>query len=188
MIGRRIRDPHVDYAIVNDTKGGYLATQHLINRGHKNILLLNGPKYISSARERGAGYKKALRDNNIPLSNGLIREIFVTGEDLQQFINKIIDEGTRFSAIFAFSDLIAWETIYALNNRGLKVPEDIAIIGFDDIQSRLFFPIPLTTIGTINGRMSETAVKILMTKIQSIKKIPACNAVIDVDLVVRTTA
>ena len=54
LIGRRVRDPHVDYAIADDTKGGYLATQHLINRGHKNILLLNGPKYISSARERVA--------------------------------------------------------------------------------------------------------------------------------------
>jgi LacI family transcriptional regulator len=188
LIGRRVRDPHVDFVIVNDAKGGYLATQHLIKRGHKNILLLNGPKYISSARERGAGYKKALRDNAIPLSNDLIREIVVTGEDLQHFVNKIIDEGTRFSAIFAFSDLIAWETIFALNNRGLKVPEDVAIVGFDDIQSRLFFPIPLTTIGSINGRMSETAVKMLMTKIQSKKKIPACNAVVDVDLVVRNTA
>jgi Transcriptional regulators len=188
LIGRRIRDTRVDYAIVNDTKGGYLATQHLIHRGHKDILLLNGPKYISSARERGMGYKKAFRDNSIPLSDKLMREIFVTGEDLQQFVNKIIDEGTRFTAIFAFSDLIAWETIYALNNRGLKVPEDIAVVGFDDIQSRLFFPVPLTTIGTINGRMSETAVKILMTKIQSKKKIPACNAIVDVGLVVRKTS
>jgi LacI family transcriptional regulator len=187
LIGRRIRDPRVDYVIVNDTRGGYLATQHLINRGHKDILLLNGPKYISSARERGAGYTKALRDHRIPLSAKLIREIFVTGEDLQQFVNNILDEGVRFTAIFAFSDLIAWETIYALNNRGLKVPEDVAIVGFDDIQSRLFFPTPLTTIGTVKDRMSETAVKILMMKIRSKRKSAACNAVIDPCLVVRKT-
>jgi LacI family transcriptional regulator len=188
LIGRRIRDPHVDYVIVNDTKGGYLATQHLINRGHKDILLLNGPKYISSARERAAGYRKALRDNAIPLSDKLVREIVVTGEDLQHYVNRIIDEGTRFTAIFAFSDLIAWETIYALNNRGLNVPGDIAIVGFDDIQARLFFPVPLTTIGTVNGRMSETAVKILMTKIQSKRKVAPCNTVIDTCLVARETA
>ena len=188
LIGRRIQDPFVDYAIVNDTKGGYLATQHLINRGHKDILLLNGPKYISSAKERGAGYRKALRDNTIPLSNNLIHEIVVTGEDLEHYINKIIDEGIRFTAIFAFSDLIAWETIYALNKRGLKVPDDVAIVGFDDIQSRLFFPTPLTTIGTINGRMSDTAVKILMAKIQSEKKISPSHAIIDTGLVVRESA
>ncbi len=188
LIGRRIRDPHVDYVIVNDTKGGYLATQHLIKGGHKDILLLNGPKYISSARERGAGYRKAFRDNSLPVSNNLIREIFVTGDDLQHYVNNIIDEGTRFTSIFAFSDLIAWETIYALNNRGLKVPDDIAVVGFDDIQSRLFFPIPLTTIGTVNGRMSETAVKILMAKIQSERNVAPCTTVIDTCLVVRTTA
>jgi len=188
VIGRRTQDPRVDSVIVDDVKGGYLATQHLIRRGHKDVLLLNGPAYISSAKDRGDGYIKALQDYAIPLIPDLVREIVVTGEDLQEYINKIIDDGIRFSAIFAFSDLIAWETIYALNNRGLNVPEDIAIVGFDDIQSKLFFPIPLTTIGTINGRMSEAAVKILMAKIQSDKKIPPCNTVIDVGLVVRKTA
>lgn len=191
LIGRRALracDRGADHVIVNDVKGGYLATQYLIHRGHKDILLLNGPAYISSAKDRGAGYKKALQDNAIPYSPRLIREIVVTGEDLQEYINNIVDSGLRFTAIFAFSDLIAWETIYALNNRGLKVPEDIAIVGFDDIQSKLFFPIPLTTIGTVNGRMSETAVKILMAKIQSDTIIPPYNAVIDVGLVIRKTA
>jgi LacI family transcriptional regulator len=188
LIGRRGTDPRVDYVIVDDFKGGYLATQHLISRGHKDIVLLNGPNYISSAKERGAGYKKALLDAGVAFSKNLVHEIGVTGEDLQHYVNSIIDNGKPFTAMFAFSDLIAWETIYALNNRGLKAPEDIAIVGFDDIQSRLFFPIALTTIGTIGARMSETAVEILMKKIHGKGKVAPCHIVIDTQCVVRSTA
>ena len=77
LIGRRSQDPTVDYSIVDDTKGGYIATSHLIERGHKEILILHGPLYISSAKERFDGYKKALPEHDIPLSKKLVREISV---------------------------------------------------------------------------------------------------------------
>jgi LacI family transcriptional regulator len=187
LIGRHINDTSVDYAIVDDIKGGYLATAHLIDRGHSRILFLNGPLYISSAAERFEGYKKALREHGIAFSKKLVREITVTQGEVHHEVKKIMGQGVRFTAIFAFSDLIAWETIYALNTMGIRVPEDIGVAGFDDIQAKLFFPIPLTSIGTVKGRMSTSAVEILMKKIEGKNAKNYFNSVIDTCLVVRKT-
>jgi LacI family transcriptional regulator len=71
-------EPETDYVICNDFRGGYLATQHLIERGHRDILCLTGPGYISSARERLAGYQKALQEQGIDYCPDLIRETSVT--------------------------------------------------------------------------------------------------------------
>jgi Transcriptional regulators len=167
LMGRRFKESNSDYVVWNDVYGGYLATKHLIDLGHKRILLLNGPTYMSSASERFEGYKKALLENNIEPSDELVMEISTTSKESYKTVKKLIEADIKFTAIFAFSDFIAWEAIYTLNSLGYNVPKDIAVVGFDNIQSKLFFPVPLTTIDTQKTKTAQKVVDILLKKINS---------------------
>ncbi|HBE78727.1 MAG TPA: LacI family transcriptional regulator [Firmicutes bacterium] len=184
--GRRFEEePETDYVICNDLMGGYLATQHLIERGHRDILCLTGPSYISSARERLAGYQKALQESKINYNPILIREISVTAGECRQVVRKVLEEKIYFSAIFAFSDMIAWEAIYTLNQNSLNVPKDVAVVGFDNIQSRMFLPFPLTSISPSKKKMARRAVDVLLKKMHDPMTGQYFHEVIDPEIKVR---
>lgn len=185
LIGRYFKNIESDYVVCNDVEGGYLATKHLIEKGHKRILFLNGPGYISSAFERHEGYKKALSENGIQYESGLVHEIFITSGESSRIVRKILESGVEFTAVFAFSDMIAWETVYTLNKYGLNVPQDIAIVGFDNIQSKLSFPFPLTTVSTSKSKMSRRAVDILLKKINSKEEESYIKDVIETKVIIR---
>lgn len=187
LMGRRFAEYPADYVIWDDVKGGYLATSHLIERGHREILFLNGPKYISSAQDRLEGYKKALSENGIDFSDKLVKEIKITSKSCTEIIKKLINDGIKFTSVFAFSDLIAWETIEALNRLGYNVPQDIAVAGFDNIQSKLHLPFPLTTVSSPKVKMAHKAVEVLLNKINEKNGTKKNNHVIDTELVVRSS-
>ena len=86
----------------------------------QRILCLSGPSYISSAKERLAGYHQALYEAGIPLCPELIHEVQPVGEDLKEILTDSFALPGGFTAVFAFSDMIAWETIYQLNELGKK--------------------------------------------------------------------
>jgi LacI family transcriptional regulator len=178
-------EPETDYVVCNDFKGGYLATQHLIERGHREILCLTGPSYISSARERLAGYQKALQEKGIGYCPDLIRETSVTTGECRQVIKKALEEKVKFTAVFAFSDMIAWEAIYTLNRHGIRVPQDVGVIGFDNIQSRMYLPFPLTSISYSKKKMSRRAVDILLKKMNHPEPDRYFHEVIDPGIVIR---
>lgn len=185
LIGRYFKEIATDYVVCNDVNGGYQATMHLIEKGHKRILMLNGPSYISSAAERHEGYKKALGDSGIEYDKALVHEMSITAGESKRVVRKILDENIKFSAVFAFSDMIAWETIHVLHKCGMKVPQDVAVIGFDNIQSKLSFPSPLTSISTSKSKMSRKAVDILLKRINNKNGTGVINAVIDTKVIPR---
>jgi LacI family transcriptional regulator len=162
QLGRHFENLNANYVICNDELGGYQATRHLIESGHRDILMLNGPAYISSARERFAGYKRALREAHLPIQPQLIREVPITSDGCAEVIAGILQEKIHFTAIFAFSDMIAWDVWTCLRKRGFAIPEDYSLIGFDNIQSRLAIPFQLSTISSSKSRMSHTAVECLI--------------------------
>lgn len=188
LLGRRFLEEEMDYVVWDDLKGGYLATQRLIETGHRRILYLNGPSYISSARERLMGYQRALSEAGIPYDKELVRETCIKSGKCHEVINVLLDEGADFDAIFAFSDIIAYEAIWALGERGLSVPKDVAVVGFDNIQSRLFLPVPLTTISAPKGKVARRAMSILLRKMQGRHLDSYYHEIIDTNLVVRETA
>ncbi len=187
LMGRRFPEYPADYVIWDDVKGGYLATSHLIERGHREILFLNGPKYISSAQDRLEGYKKALSENGIDFSDKLVKEIKITSKSCTEIIKKLINDGIKFTSVFAFSDLIAWEAIEALNRLGYNVPQDIAVAGFDNIQSKLHLPFPLTTVSSPKVKMAHKTVEVLLNKINEKNSTRRNNHIIDTELVVRSS-
>lgn len=134
------------------------------------------------------GYKKALSEAGLPYAKELVRETPITSGKCHEVISGLLDEGADFDAIFAFSDMIAYEAIWALGERGLAVPRDVAVVGFDNIQSRLFLPVPLTTVSAPKGRVARRAMSILLRKMRGRDLDSYYHEIIDTNLVIRETA
>jgi LacI family transcriptional regulator len=165
LIGRRFSRPDIDYVLADDLEGGYLATRHLLEAGHRRILFLNGPCCISSAQERLAGYRKALQEKGLPFCAELVREVRINVGECTRELQAIIERKLDFTGIFCFSDLMAWEAISYLQSVKLRVPDDVAVVGFDDIQSRLFYPYPLSSVEYSKSEIAGRCVSILFEKI-----------------------
>ena len=185
LLGRRFARSAYSYVVADDVKGGFLATRHLIERGHKDILFLNAPTCISSARERLQGYRKALGAAGIPFRTQMVREVAIRGGECSRTLQQLLWNKVRFSAIFCFSDLMAWEAISFLQGKGMKIPGDVAIVGFDDIQSRLFYPYPLTSVGYGKKEIALKAVDALLRMIEKPFDGVPTRFVVDVQLSVR---
>lgn len=185
LLGRRFPRGSFSYVVADDVRGGFLATRHLLQRGHTRIAFLNGPSYISSARERLAGYRAALRQHGIPFRGELVREVRIAAGECAKALQGMLRRGPGFTAIFCFSDLMAWEAISFLQEKGRSIPSDIAVVGFDDIQSRLSYPYPLTSVGYGKGRMAEAAVDSLLEAVERPAAAPPVRLVVGVELAVR---
>lgn len=162
LIGRH--EPDCSYVVCDDEAGGYLATKALIEAGHRSILLLQGPLYISSARERLAGYLRAHQEAGILVDSRLIEEVPTLADGCANALTRLDHQGVHYTAIFAFSDMLAWEAWSYLQRQGRQVPKDCSLIGFDHIQSRLNLPFLLSSVSTFKGQMSSTAVELLLSQ------------------------
>jgi len=186
LIGRRFRDePDFDYVICDDELGGYLATRHLLAAGHERILFLNGPSRVSSAEERFNGYKRAHEELGRAVVPELVREVGIAAGDTRHTVRELAESGAAFTGIFAFNDIFAWEAMYVLHKLGRRVPQDCAVIGFDNIQSRLFAPFPLSSVSSSKGKMSRRALDILLHKINHPEDQTRYREVIETALVLR---
>lgn len=165
QIGRHSEKLEANYVVCDDVQGGYLAAKYLIENNHRRILFLNGPSYISSARERCRGYIQAHEETGVSVCRELIREVSVSESNVSDILDQLKREGVEYTAIFAFSDSMAWEAWTWLSQNGCSVPEDYSLVGYDHIQSRMAIPFPLTTISSYKAKMSITAVDCLRCKI-----------------------
>lgn len=166
QIGRKGKDNEMSYVVCDDVKGGYLATKYLLDNGHRDILFLNGPSYISSSLDRYEGYCNALEERKIELKKNLIREISLKTDNVYEVMEDIFLSGIQFTGIFAFSDSVAWNAWNWLDEHGYRVPEDYSLIGFDHIQSRMAIPFPLATISSYKTQMSIMAVDCILKMIR----------------------
>ncbi len=168
LLGRRFTNISTDYVVSDDIRGGYIAAKYLLDQGRKKILFLNGHRYISSADERYQGYKKAFQERGYRLEPSLIHEIDNTSGNSIKAIKKIIGKGIGFDGVFAFSDLMAWEVIYFLQKIGKDIPKEIEVVGYDNIQSRFYYPYSLTSINYPKRKAAYLAVEILLGRISSL--------------------
>ena len=165
LYGRIFKDIESDYVIANDAQGAYIAVDHLIQKGHKNILFLNTFMNIYSASERYDGYKKALEDNNLPFIAQNVRNISMEIGETQKIVEQIFSHTNNYTAVFCFCDLMAFEVYYSLAQLGYRIPEDIAIASNDDIHNDIILPIKLTSSNVSRKRLAQASVDMLLDKI-----------------------
>ena len=131
--------------------------------GHRSIAFVKADSPISSNTERFEGYKQALNESNIPFNADIILTLPLTGGENKAKIREFIKANPQCTAIVAFSDILAYEVINTLNSLGISVPEEISVIGFDNICSDYTLPLQLTSISISKKNMAHKACKILQT-------------------------
>ncbi len=158
LIGRRFeKEPDTHYVICDDENGAYIATEHLLSLGHKIIGYVKTNDTISSNSERLAGYTRALESNGIPFSEELVLTLTLTGGNNSQRIREFLVAHPECTAIVAFNDMLAYEVIRELVALGKSVPDDVSVIGFDNVCSDYIFPTQLTSVSVSKKNMAHVA-------------------------------
>ena len=151
---------------IDNEKAAYSATEFLIKLGHKDIACITGPLNTRIAQQRLEGYKKALRDNDVPVNDELIVEGTFKLDSGFKGVNVLLERKVYFTAIFANNDLMAIGAIKALRKRNLRVPEDISVMGFDGIPLSEYIEPALTTVVQPIYEMGRTAARLLLEGIK----------------------
>lgn len=147
--------------------GGYLATKHLIENGHKEIGIISGYLYKTTAKARYDGFVKAMEEAGLPLRPEWFYESDFQPEGGYECMNYILKQTERPTAVFCGCDMMALGAISAITEQGLHVPQDISVIGYDNIHSSRFFAPPLTTINQSKIRLGKMALELLFERIQN---------------------
>lgn len=145
----------------DDELGGYLATRHLIDLGHRRIGIIAGPSYASNSRGRVVGYRRALDEAGIPIASDRIVESTFGIDSGAEAIAALMALADRPTAVFAINDNTAIGALSALTNMGLSVPGDVSLIGYNDIPIVSRLPTPLTTMRVPFDQIATAALDLL---------------------------
>lgn len=159
LVERKFSDPRVNCIWLDNVKGGYMATKYLIEKGHRRIGHIAGNLYFQVALDRIEGYKRALAEAGIDFS----QEWVAAGDFLThggyRAMKELLPLGC--TAVFVANDAMAYGALRAISEAGLKVPDDIAIVGFDDLEFSSLTNPPLTTIRQPRYEMGRKSLEIL---------------------------
>ena len=186
FFGRTCLADRFSSVTANGDEAAQLATQHLIDTGSRRIAFLGGPNHLDMVRRRKHGYLNALRENGMPIE----RELVVCGTiDYQvalEAAEKLLQSENRPDAILAFNDIITFATFTAVKNCGLRIPDDVALIGFtDDVHAAYVTP-RLSAIEDQSRLMGVTACQLLLKNINCDPKI--YKEIVPQQLVIRETS
>jgi len=188
LLNRNIEELEVDCVKNDNIYGAYQATEHLIRLGHKRIGHITGPLYTSSVRERIIGYKKALATYGIPIDESLIANVSLTFQGGYEGALKLLKSSDPPTAIFAYSDIMAIGVIKACKELKIKIPENLSLVGYDDIEISSFIEVPLTTVRQARYTIGTIITDLLIKRIRrpKSKKPPQC-IVLKPELVIRNS-
>ena len=186
LLGRHFDDLETDYVVTDDIQGGYLATEYLLKCRHEKIAIINGPLHISSAKERFQGYKKALARYEIQFDKSLVSFGAITMGDGYTAVQALLERSPRPTAIFCYSDFVAFGVMKAIRESELRIPKDIAVVGYDDIEFSSCLEVPLTTVRIPKKELGSRAMEALYGRIGEAGKVEEYQEVqLDVELSVR---
>ncbi|EEY99958.1 ribose operon repressor [Vibrio sp. RC586] len=151
----------------NSLQGGYMAAKHLIECGHKEIGCITGPLIRHQAQMRYEGYKRALAEAGLGIHPDWIIESDFECEGGYQAFEKLYERGKLPSALFVCNDMMAMGVIQAASQRGLRVPDDLSLIGYDDVHIAKFMTPALTTIHQPKYRLGKAAVDTLLYRLEN---------------------
>ena len=147
MLMGQLPETDIPFVDINATAGAELAVSHLIERGHRCIgMITNAPFDYTSAQQRREGYVKALKKAKLPVKRTLIKAGNYTPASGYEAMKALLQVVPELTAVFIASDVVAMGAILAIKEAGLRIPKDIAVVGFDDIPLAEYYDPPLSTI------------------------------------------
>jgi LacI family transcriptional regulator len=183
VVDRDAALPNADVVLYDNEGGSIEATRYLLELGHARIGCVAGPSDASSATDRANGFRKAIADAGLPEQPVVEADFHFTGG--REATARLLDRGADVTALFAANDLMAAGAIRELHSRGMRVPEDISVIGFDDAPlAEMVFP-ALTTMRQPLQDMAHAAVSLLLSRVTSGDGGPAVRKVLSTSLVIR---
>jgi len=186
MFERDSPDVKIDSVQVDNKIGGQIATRHLIELGHTRIACITGPREVTPSYSRFDGYKEELERNGIEIRKEYIIKGDFKPQGGYEAAEELLNLAQPPTAIFACNDLMAIGVSRAVIERGMKIPGDISLIGFDDIYLSKYTNPPLTTIKQPRLAMCEEAVNCLLSRMQDLQR-SASSIVVNVELVKRAS-
>ena len=166
VTGRSVRGDRIYCLDADSTEGARLATAYLVGQGHRRIAFLSGPEDHPDALQRLDGYKAALAASRIAFSRQLVAYGDYSESGGHRAMNELLDAGARFTAVFAANDQTACGAMLALYRRGLRVPDDVSVVGFDDLAASAFAIPPLTTVHRSIDEIGEGAAEAIIDLIE----------------------
>lgn len=164
IVDRGLEGLDADLVRIDHEYGAYLATRHLLELGHRDIASIGGPAHTSVAQMRLAGYCRALKEAGVEVPGGRMLESDFTSIGGYNAASILLEKNPP-SAIFAGNDMIGIGVLRAAAERNIRVPSELSVIGFDDIQmSRYVYP-ALTTVGQSILQLGEMAAEVLLRRI-----------------------
>ena len=175
--------------LIDDFKGGFDATKHLISNGCKNIVHFTGPQELKIYQNRLNGYRAALEKHNIPYNPELVFTSRLMEEDGIENAKRIMSLNTKIDGIFAANDVSAIGAMKHLKSAGVKIPEDIAIVGFSNEPISEVIEPSLTTIDQSGHKIGSLATELLLQRIKNKSgSIPPKTHVLKTSLIVRNSS
>lgn len=164
-VDRSVTNVSVDTVEVNNYQGAFEAVEFLIGKGHHCIGFISGRPEISTAHERLHGYEEALKKHQLPVVQGLIRIGDYKQESGRLLTEQLLELPERPTALFVANNLMALGALSAIHHRGLRVPEEIAVIGFDDLPWAESINPPLTVIRQPAYEVGRMAAELLLRRL-----------------------
>jgi LacI family transcriptional regulator len=165
LIVRVMETLHFDTVVLNNLNGAYKATRYLIEQGHRRIGIISSSIHTSASRERIDGYLKALEEHELPHDSSLIHVGGWTLDSGYQIVNRLLSQVNPPTAIFVASNVQMLGAIEALKERGIRIPQDIALICFDDTLWSSFSDPPITVVRPDTENLCNEAVDLLFARI-----------------------
>lgn len=160
---------------IDDRKGGYMATQYLVELGHRNIAFISGTLRDQGVTQlRFEGYRRALEENNIPYRKELVFPGVVSFESGMESAGRVLSQKNDITAMFCTADILAIGALKKALEMGRKIPDDLSIMGFDNLNISEYTSPSITTVGQDIELKGKLAVEIILDDINNLEKEPRC--------------
>lgn len=186
-VTQRVTGKSSSFVVIDDERGGFIATKYLIEQGYKTIGYIGPDETGNDSGERLAGFRAAFKKFGMSVQSHYVRIADFKRETGYNAIAVMIEKGNYPQAVFAGNDLLAIGVIQGIKEKGMSVPRDIAVIGFDNIPLASFPEIRLTTIHQPKYEMGQMAADILLEKIEKRTTGQPRRVILEPELIVRSS-
>ncbi len=189
LFDRTSKELDVSKVVADDAAAAYKVVKHLLEGGAKRVALLTGPEYLLYGKNRRRGYEKALKERGVAVDETLVARCDFTVEEAKNVATEMLQRKNRPDAFFAINDELAIGTIAAAKELGLKIPEDVAVVGFSNSRRSRYMVPSISTVDQNPRQVGIEAAKLLFEQMEDTSEAKVVKEiVVHSDLVVRESS